>query len=519
MKLTVNLARQEITDFDALIREKYLSQDSFESIEPREPLGFPLRAYVQRSKETEPKWIAFLRAYFDVDQMVNSHTAFVLLATIKNRIFSLTFGQGFHTIERSLFEPNFGLRVVANALDSESLKTIDTRNLDTVTRQQRTQVSVGSKLVAFELDLDQEWVRRLSGKSSDMGLARSMSGSDSLSINLDLKLEDLPEVLTKILELHADGSYKKEFSFIDNYHPLRKDDPLTRTLNEKLTQKLVDGDRDKIALAFPEIIDDEDLAYVRFSVRNHVVDLDDLSLDGLYQILGERPVPNPLKQVQIVPINDSGDAVGKRQALDAFLVCELELSRKVFVLSLGNWFEVNRDYVEKINADVRLIDDITSVIALPDWRKTEDEGTYNERVAKARHWTLLDTEKEQFRIGGPNQRNEICDLLTPRLEMICVKKRTKSATLSHLFAQGAVSADLYRGEPIYRERVHAKAPALPPGTPEPDTPVIVYAIGTDLPGSAHDSLFFFSKVNLVAQAREVRRRGLGVAIAKIQIVP
>lgn len=517
MKLTVSLAREEITSFDGLIREKYLAQDGFEAIEPREDLGFPLKAYIQRIRETEPKWVEFLRAYFDVEQIVNSLATFVLLARVEGRVFALTFGQGFHTIDRSKFEPNFGLRVVANAIDSKSLKTIDTRNLDTVTRQQRTQVSTGSSLVAFELDLDQEWVRKISGKSSDIALARSMSGSDSLSINLNLKLENLPDVLRKLLELNAGTGYRKNFGFIDNYHSLRSDDPRVAQLNAELEGKIKSRSREKIALAFPDIIDDEDIAYVRVYASYRHTDLEDLSLEALYSVLDEHPVRDPLTQVRIVPINDPEEAVGRRLSLESYAVCELELDGKIYVLSLGSWFEVNRDYVTTINESVSEIDDLTGSIGMPSWKIGDDEGTYNEKAATARSWSLLD--KANFYIGGPNQRIEICDLLTADLQMICVKKRTKSATLSHLFAQGAVSADLYRGEETYRQRVHDAAPAMASGGNLPDDPVIVYAIGTDLPGPLKNSLFFFSKVNLVTHARDIRRRGLRVAVAKINMVP
>lgn len=159
---------------------------------------------------------------------------------------------------------------------------------------------------------------------------------------------------------------------------------------------------------------------------------------------------------------------------------------------------------------------MTGHLALPDWRTSEDEGAYNDRAAHERGWALLD--KANFQIGGPNQKIEICDLLTAGLHMICVKKRTRSATLSHLFSQGSVSADLYRGEPTYRDRVRAAVPANSDGDQaSSEEPTIVYAIATDRPGVLIDSLFFFSKVNLVAHAKDIRRRGLKVGIAKIQL--
>jgi uncharacterized protein (TIGR04141 family) len=100
--------------------------------------------------------------------------------------------------------------------------------------------------------------------------------------------------------------------------------------------------------------------------------------------------------------------------------------------------------------------------------------------------------------------------------MVCVKKLTKSATLSHLFSQGSVSAQLYNGEEPYRARVEGAVPAG--GTANNLTPTIVYAIGTSRPGALADELFFFSKVNLLSHARIVRQCGLKVALAKITIV-
>lgn len=102
--------------------------------------------------------------------------------------------------------------------------------------------------------------------------------------------------------------------------------------------------------------------------------------------------------------------------------------------------------------------------------------------------------------------------------MVCVKKLTKSATLSHLFSQGSVSAVLYRGEEAYRERLESAVPLIPGADkPSEGTPTIVYAIATERPGLIADALFFFNKVNLISHAKAVRRRGLQVAIAKIEM--
>ncbi|MFF2445425.1 DUF6119 family protein, partial [Priestia megaterium] len=186
-----------------------------------------------------------------------------------------------------------------------------------------------------------------------------------------------------------------------------------------------------------------------------------------------------------------------------------------YVLSLGDWYEVNRDYVTSVNDAIRNIPDLTQQFNFEEWGPKEKEGEYNERVAKARDWVLLD--KDNYYIGGPSQKIEICDLLTKDIHLICVKQQSSSATLSHLFSQGSVSAELYRGEQDYKSRIYRDASDHWNETVEESIsgPVIVYAIANDRAGDLADTLFFFSKISLLFNARIVQRLGLGVALARI----
>jgi uncharacterized protein (TIGR04141 family) len=59
-------------------------------------------------------------------------------------------------------------------------------------------------------------------------------------------------------------------------------------------------------------------------------------------------------------------------------------------------------------------------------------------------------DRDNFKIGGAHDKIEVCDLLNEARQMICVKKMVSSATMSHLFSQGSVSATLLRKEPKYR---------------------------------------------------------------------
>src|SRR5882724_5837718 len=107
--------------------------------------------------------------------------------------------------------------------------------------------------------------------------------------------------------------------------------------------------------------------------------------------------------------------------------------------------------------------------------------------------------------------------------MICVKRETKSATLSHLFSQGSVSATLFNDYPTYREDFYKKVSKKLPDIFDPAKPkngdfTIVYAISSESLKTLAQALPFFSKVNLRNQRRTIERLGFKLALCKIPYV-
>jgi uncharacterized protein (TIGR04141 family) len=244
---------------------------------------------------------------------------------------------------------------------------------------------------------------------------------------------------------------------------------------------------------------------------------EELSLDEIYAF-ADRAFPSGSmdpNSVHIVPLDGDGNAAGRRMALKSYLVAQVQEGGQTFVLSFGRWFRVESGYIEQVQSRVAAIPDITDTLRLPDFKRREREDGFNSRVAKAKGWLLLD--KKMFTFGRPNNRIEACDLLTPERQFICVKKMESSATLSHLFAQGSVSATLLKKEATYEGEVarrfesqwttiqYSSAP----------TPTFVFAMSTKKPGKIGDELFFFSLVNLVQHAEAIRLLGFEVAICKI----
>ena len=154
-------------------------------------------------------------------------------------------------------------------------------------------------------------------------------------------------------------------------------------------------------------------------------------------------------------------------------------------------------YVEYLDAEISKIFSESIDIDLPDWAAGVDEGKYNEMVAGDLGCVLLD--KKLARTRAHPRGIELADLLDAKDQLLHVKEATKSAPLSHLFAQSLVSLESLLYEPAAIEHLTKLVEQARPIQPLPKSwrPVeVVLAIGRDRPITA-DDLFTFSKVNLV----------------------
>ncbi|MDS0136360.1 TIGR04141 family sporadically distributed protein [Amycolatopsis sp. CM201R] len=233
-----------------------------------------------------------------------------------------------------------------------------------------------------------------------------------------------------------------------------------------------------------------------------------------------------LQKVKVCALDEDGQDVDRRYSLYDYVQVEVDhTDGGRYALTSGAWFRIDRDYLAEVDQYVEEMADLTVSLGLAEWepkalqpRKKGDtaEGLYNERLARRRKWQLLD---KRNLVYSRYERIEVCDVLTPARELLCVKNATKSSTLSHLFAQGSVSASLMHQKKYqahlmkFMRRLDGVAKY---GRREDWT--FVYAIATPKPGPLGKSLFFFSKVNLVAHARQIEAAGYRVALAKIQIV-
>jgi len=132
-KLTVSLVRPEFTRFEDIIKP------GTRGIEI-EGVG---EFYAEDSRSRHPDWVRdfFVGALARNFTIRTASAKGVLLVKAKRRIFAIVFGHGRHLLNDSVIEERFGLKIVLNCVESQSLRSIDKTTLGSVPKQSREQMS------------------------------------------------------------------------------------------------------------------------------------------------------------------------------------------------------------------------------------------------------------------------------------------------------------------------------------------------------------------------------------------
>ncbi|AND40647.1 DUF6119 family protein [Cytobacillus oceanisediminis] len=533
MKLSYYLFNENVINFNQLILpEKVNEQNNYFELQPRNTeLGFEFKVFIQRNRTKEPKWITLLENDLEIpnrDDIKNTVNSFVILVKVnKNQtdyFFAITGGFGFTAIDRNNLENNFGLKVALNSIDSTELKAFDVRNIDLKTKQKRVLINKGSELGEFDLNFEQDLINLVSGKSRDEGIGTSIKGStSSLSLNSDVTFATLGEKCNQLLDLFLSDDYKENFGFIDNVK-IVKDGDVTSDLNNNLFQALNRRETHNISLAYPDMIEYEKCSSYKIKKGTKTVETEEVNLMDLYSLLDKEGVvfdsADHIKKIKIIGFDEAEHPVTSPVTLNHFIIFQTELNENTYIFSLNNWYKIDNDYFSRIQEEIMRVPLVEDPTFLTPILIDESEGSYNDRQNSD---YFLNMDKQNFQIRNSRSKIEVCDLLSKDKHFVCVKKETRSATLSHLFAQGSVSMQLLRESSEYRQSLVNKALEKFPRVNfnQQNFPfnecTLVYAISTSKTDDIRNVLPFFSKVNLLHHVNLIRRLGIKVEIYKIPV--
>jgi uncharacterized protein (TIGR04141 family) len=307
---------------------------------------------------------------------------------------------------------------------------------------------------------------------------------------------------------------KQDFSWIDQIHEVR-DRSVREELDRQLVQKIRRAELESTWLAVPELLDWSRVKSFKYRDAASAEEYSDLHLR---QFLEQVRAPEALdvarlKRSYVCAISNETDQAFERWPLYRCLYAELALGGEQFVLTNAKWYRVARDFLSVVDETIGRIPE--PAIVLQPYSDTSEEA-YNRRMASELQFTLMDRNVITYP-GGAN-KVELCDLYTTGKEFIHIKRYGGSGPLSHLFAQGTVSAELFLQEPEFRRRA---SEILPPGyrwanpldRPEPTEYTVIFGI---ISNSARPlRLPFFSKVTLRNAYRRLSALGYKVCLAKI----
>lgn len=192
-----------------------------------------------------------------------------------------------------------------------------------------------------------------------------------------------------------------------------------------------------------------------------------------------------------------------------------------YVLTIGNWFRINRDFAQTVTRYVSQIND--STLALPQCLAKEKEKDYNKRAAQT-VGNMLCLDRKTISIETHLNKIEVCDLLSDRGQLIHVKPWHSSSTLSHLFSQARVSGELLLLDQNFRRKVREKIMSenpryvnlIPETNFDPRQIEIVLAVVDSDSRMLDARLPFFSKLNMMQATRFLN--GLGYNVTKLKVV-
>lgn len=476
------------------------------------------RLYIKNESIGGPAWATL----FDVSISRLSASG-LYLRKVNGRIFAIAFGSsGRFLIKDLAIVRRFGLMTVLNAVDPNSLRSIDKVVLSDNGIQSRTQSSQPSEGTAFGIDIQQDLVKNVSGKALAKDLyGTTITGKDSLNVTIKVTLETLDKHLVEYLRASEDIRYKENFSFIDNVKPC--DAAQTYDLDKHLVKKINDGKLERKWLTVPDIIDWSDHAgFIYSHTRLKQEPGDDISFESFTKSLNDNEAISVdlLHKHQVIRMDDDGKKAKDKWSIYRCLYAEMTLTEKggiktQYILNEGDWYAVKKDFREVVEAGYSAIAKTSMDLSLIPYEDSEVEESYNARLANA--LGAYNFDKKKVTIVGRSPF-EVCDVLTRDNKLIHVKRYSGSSALSHLFNQGYVSANLLL-EPEIRKRVNQKnVDGFRFNNPASDLDTSKYEVVYGIISRVDNDLDipFFSKIMLVRTVSDLRKLGYKASLIKIQ---
>lgn len=492
------------------------------------------KVYYSPSQTTKPAWLdSFFRGKLDGVDIFSSNARAILLTRIETKegiikTFAITMGYGKYLLADDVIEEDFGLKVVLNTITPNSLRKINKINIGGNQKISNEQLPLESEITDFGFDVEQDLICTITGYSDDGSFTTGiMTGADLLSLTAEVDINNLRSFLEHAYMRYCSDGYKQHFPWIDQIKRV-KDSSTIQSLDCKVVD-LINLGSPKVWMAVPEVVQWECIAGFRYngkelyddiyidkvkeSFRNGLTNISQLKNKQIRAILAEASVEVPNEDLE------SSEAIYGKWSAYKCLYGDIELNGQVYCINNGKWFQVERDFVTSINNEYNSIP-ISPIAFLPHASTHRTENEYTVAFVNWKPKELLCMDAKTIVYGGGRSKIELCDVLTTDGTYIHLKPYSGSSTLSHLFNQAVISAELVLSDPTFVIEANKKIKKETKNTaflidPSKNKPAIVFAIISKHSGD-HPDIPFFSKVALRYAKRRLAMDGCKVYIKNIQ---
>jgi uncharacterized protein (TIGR04141 family) len=508
----------------------------------------PGRLLIFRDPSKIPEWAQYVASIatstLGVPARESIGAILLLKPDIRRRIvYAATWGSGRFQLRSDRLEPDGGLRCALNLISGEKagedswdparVRALRSKRVSQNTLITEIQSSRKATIDSFPFSADVDQLRRVTGTPTDVGrFGSTVSGGISIHVKRPDDARELVQLCRHIERVHNSTNYQRHFGWIDNVSPIT-DSTLIKKANDKIVVGLRAGRLDNFSLSPPSLVSWENVATFAYQWGRKSSDVDEPSLDTFHAFMLKHDLMPELSAATLRDAAKLHALDGNRDKMQSWSISRC-LSGEftigdTYILDDGTLLSVASDYLRDLNKFTSAI--ANPVQSFPRARRSEKEGDYNERVSKALRGAIL---LDKRTVSRPQATAiEICDVAISTKHLVHVKKGTSSSSLSHLFAQGVVSAELLHMDPDFRGRIAKLLSTTFTGAAagpmkdfawlhakdfEPYACEVVYAILTNRPrGMPKEALPFFSKVNLRMRCHELRRMGFKYSLALVPI--
>lgn len=532
----------------ALLRPHYLDRAGYQVREFRWPgvTGLLVNGGIPRDRAD---WCPAVERITGLQVNERNHSAagLVLMRTERS-IYALSYGVGQHMLDPYYRDDGFGLEFATRCLDEDGIIKIRNQIMDGRGRVDEYSVSRGERIDGFGLDRFGAVVRRICGTVSGVPLTSLPSGAskhirvECSESTIKLPLATTPEEflndLRAIEDVCSHPDPLPELRFVDRLHALDNRSRKAVEALASLEAMLSDPYHPRLTLGVPESCQEgfSSVQAFRISSGSRSVDVSDLDLPVLLEFVSDKARGERLKalgQLRITMFSDEDLTTPASSATTGkeWLVADVPVGTARYFYGHGKWYEVGAGFLETLEDELRQLLGKPASVLLPPWsrgardskgRDSHDEDWYNKQAAAQDGYLLFDKKNivtEKFNGGGL----EICDVLGPDNQLICVKKATSSngtAPLNHLFAQAVTAVETLRSDEAirsaYLKQVADRAPDHRLLSDFGTLKVVLAMLLKDGQEITVDSLFAFAQVSLLQSARRLRAMNAEVEVIAIR---